>query len=68
MRFLIIFIFLLSNSFANEIIDIKNLVISKDLKRYDSLTFLDDKNNQLNLSEYKGNLVLLNAVSRLTTS
>tara|TARA_B100001142_G_C14283403_1_gene635860 strand:+ start:219 stop:728 length:510 start_codon:yes stop_codon:yes gene_type:complete len=60
MRFLIIFIFLLSNSFANEIIDIKNLVISKDLKKYDSLTFLDDKNNQLNLSEYKGNLVLLN--------
>ena len=60
MRFLIIFIFLISNSFADETIDIKNLVISKDLKKYDSLTFLDDKKNQLNLSEYKGNLVLLN--------
>ena len=49
MRFLIIFIFLISNSFADEATDIKNLVINKELKKYDSLTFLDDKNNQLNL-------------------
>ena len=42
MRFLIIFIFLLSNSFADEVIDIKNLVINKELKKYDGLTFLDD--------------------------
>ena len=35
MRFLIIFIFLISNSFANEVIDIKNLIINKDLKKYD---------------------------------
>ena len=60
MRFLIIFIFLISNSFANEIKDIKNLVINKELKKYDELTFLDDKNNQLNLNDYKGNLILLN--------
>ena len=44
MRFLIIFIFLLSNSYANEVTDIKNLVINKELKKYDDLTFLDDKN------------------------
>jgi len=60
MRFLIIFIFLLSNSFANEATHIKNLIINKDLKRYDSLTFLDDKNKQLNLNDYHGNLILLN--------
>ena len=50
MRFLIIFIFLISNSFANEIKDIKNLVINKELKKYDELTFTDVKNNQFNLN------------------
>ena len=60
MRFLIIFIFLISNSFANEVPDIKNLFINKELKKHDGLTFLDDKNNQLNLRNYKGNLILLN--------
>ena len=60
MRFLLIFIFLLSNSFADEVVDIKNLVINKELKKYDNLTFLDTKNNQLNLEDYKGNLILLN--------
>ena len=60
MRFLIILIFLISNSSANEISDIKNLIINKDLKKYDGLTFLDAQNNQLDLSDYRGNLVLLN--------
>ena len=60
MRFLIIFIFLVSNSFANEVTDIKNLVINKELKKYDGLTFLDAKNRQLNLNDYQGNLILLN--------
>tara|TARA_A100001011_G_scaffold46600_1_gene44021 strand:+ start:2343 stop:2852 length:510 start_codon:yes stop_codon:yes gene_type:complete len=60
MRLLIIFIFLISNSFANEASDIKNLIINKDLKKYDGLTFLDTQNNQLNLNDFKGNLILLN--------
>ena len=60
MRFLIIFILLLSNSFANEVTDIKNLIINKELKKYENLTFLDEKNNQLNLNDYEGNLILLN--------
>ena len=60
MRFLIIFIFLISNSFANEVFDIKNIVINKELIKYDDLTFLDDKNEHLNLDDYKGNLILLN--------
>ena len=60
MRFLIIFIFLISNSFANEAQDIKNLIINKDLKKYDELTFIDIKNNQFNLRDYEGKLILLN--------
>ena len=60
MRFLVIFIFLISNTFANETSNIKNLIINKELKEYTNLTFLDDQNNKLNLSNYKGNILLLN--------
>ncbi len=60
MRFLIIFIFLLLNSFVGNAKDVKNLIINKDLKKYDSLTFFDAEDNQLNLSDYNGNLILLN--------
>ena len=60
MRFLIIFIFLLTSSIADETTDIKNLIINKELKKYDSITFLDIKNNELNLNDYRGNLILLN--------
>ena len=60
MRLLIVFILLMSNSFANEAIDIKNLVINKEPKRYGSLTFLDTKNDIINLENYDGSLILLN--------
>ena len=60
MRFLVIFIFLISNTFANETPNIKNLIINKELKEYTNLTILDDQNNQLNLGNYKGNILLLN--------
>ena len=60
MRLLIIFIFLITNSFAEEVFDIKNLVINKELKKYDNLSFLDDKNNQIKLDDLNGNLILLN--------
>ncbi len=60
MRFLIIFTFLISNCVAAEIKDIKNLVINKELKKYDELTFLDDQSNEIQLDQFKGNLVLLN--------
>ena len=60
MRFLIIFIFLISNSVADETIEIKNLVIYDKLKKNDPITFLNTENNELNLDDYKGNLVLLN--------
>ena len=60
MRFLILFAFLISNCVAAEIKDIKNLVINKELKKYDGLTFLDDQNNEIELDQFEGNLVLLN--------
>ncbi|MDA9731102.1 TlpA family protein disulfide reductase [Candidatus Pelagibacter sp.] len=60
MRFLILFIFLISNAFANESTGLKNIVIHKDLKKYDSLVFLDQNNNQLNLKDFTGKLILLN--------
>ena len=60
MRLLIIFIFLITNSFAEEVFDIKNLIINKEFKKYDNLSFLDDKNNQINLDDLNGNLILLN--------
>ena len=48
MRFLIIFIFLITNSYAEEIFDIKNLIINKELKKYENLSFIDDQNKQVN--------------------
>ena len=43
-----------------KFIDIKNLIINKELKKYDNLTFLEIKIIKLNLNNYKGNLILLN--------
>ena len=60
MRFLILFIFLASNSFATEATNIKNLIINKNLKKYDDLTFLDENYKEVNLNDYKGNLIMLN--------
>ena len=60
MRFLIIFVFLITNSTAEELISIKNLIINKDLKKYEDLSFVDDQNNQIYLNDFNGKLVLLN--------
>ena len=60
MRFLIIFIFIISNSLASEVPDIKNIVVNKELKTYDNITFLDSKERIIKLSDYEGNLVMLN--------
>ena len=60
MRFLIIFIFLLFNCFASNAIEIKNLIIHKEVKKYNSISILDTNNKQIDLSEFKGNLILLN--------
>ena len=51
---------MLSNSFAGEDTNIKNLVINKELKNYSDITFLDIQNKELKLNDYKGTLVILN--------
>ena len=60
MRFLTIFIFLMFSSFSLEASEIKNLIIYEESKKYDNLSFLDDKNNELKLNSFKGNVILLN--------
>ncbi|MDC3396722.1 TlpA family protein disulfide reductase [Candidatus Pelagibacter sp.] len=60
MRFLILFIFLTTNVFANDVSQIKNIVIHKDLKVYDNVIFLDKNDKKINIKEFNGNLLLLN--------
>jgi len=60
MRFLILFIILTTNVFANDVSEIKNIVIHKDLKVYDNVIFLDKNDRKLNIKEFRGNLILLN--------
>ena len=60
MRLLIIFIFFISHTLANEAPNIKNIVVNKELKTYDNITFLDSKEKTIKLSDYQGSLVMLN--------
>ena len=60
MRFLILFIFLTTNVFANDVSEIKNIVIHKELKVYDNVIFLDKNDKKINIKEFNGNLLLLN--------
>ena len=60
MRFLILFIFLTNNVLANDVSEIKNIVIHKDLKVYDNVIFLDKNDKKIIIKEFNGNLLLLN--------
>ena len=60
MRFLIIFIFLITNVVAEELPGIKNIVIHKVPKTYDNVIFLDKKDKKINIDQYMGNLLILN--------
>ena len=60
MRFLIIFIFFISTAYGNETLKIKNIVVNKEPKTYDNITFLDSKEKIIKLSDYNGYLVMLN--------
>ena len=60
MRFLILFIFLITNVSANDLPEIKNIVIHKNIKTYDNVIFLDKKDQKINLKDFNGNLVILN--------
>ena len=60
MRFLIIFIFLITNVVSEELPGIKNIVIHKIPKIYNNVIFLDKNDQKININEYNGNLVILN--------
>jgi len=60
MRFLILFFFLTTNVIANDLSEIKNIVIHNDLKVYDNVIFLDKNDKKINIKEFNGNLLLLN--------
>tara|TARA_X000000368_G_scaffold272836_1_gene216321 strand:+ start:207 stop:716 length:510 start_codon:yes stop_codon:yes gene_type:complete len=60
MRFLIIFIFLITNVLADDVLNIKNIVILKEPKTYDNVIFLDKTDHKININQFKGNLVILN--------
>ena len=60
MRFLILFIFLVTNAVGKELPEIKNIVIHKDLKTYDNLIFLDKNDQKIDIKNFKEKLVLLN--------
>tara|TARA_E500000331_G_scaffold310240_1_gene316877 strand:+ start:1553 stop:2068 length:516 start_codon:yes stop_codon:yes gene_type:complete len=62
MKFLIIFIYLITTSvsYSIETPDIKNIVINKDPKKYENITFKDINNKNINLKAYKNKLIILN--------
>ena len=60
MRFLIIFIFLVTNVVAEELPNIKNIVIHKAPKTHNNVIFLDKNNQKTNINQYRGNLLILN--------
>ena len=62
MKFLIIFIYLISScySYAIDKPNIDNLVINKNLKTYDEIVFKDENQKNIDLTNYKGKLLILN--------
>ncbi len=45
---------------ANALPKIKNIVINKELKTYDNITFFDANRKTIKLADYRGSLILLN--------
>jgi thiol-disulfide isomerase/thioredoxin len=60
MRFLILFTFLITNVFASDVSEIKNIVIHKNPKILKNIIFLDKKDREINISNFIGNLIILN--------
>ena len=60
MRFLILFTFLITNVFADNVSEIKNIVIHKNPKIYDNVIFFDKKDHKVDLKNFNGNLIILN--------
>ena len=51
---------MLSSAFAMDFPNNENITVHKKVKKYDGLTFLDLNNEQINLDEFQGKLILLN--------
>ena len=60
MRILILFTFLITNAFGNELPDLKNLVVHKIPKIYDNVIFLDDTDEEINIQNLDSKLIILN--------
>ena len=60
MRLLILFTFLITNVFASDVSEIKNIVIHKNPKTLENIIFLDKKDHKINVSNFIGNLIILN--------
>ena len=60
MRILILFTFLITNAYANELPDLKNLVVHKIPKIYDNVIFLDGADEEINIQNLDSQLIILN--------
>ena len=62
MKLLTIFIYLITVSFGYTIEkpDIKNLILNKNPKIYEDVTFKDVRQKDVNIADYKGKLIILN--------
>jgi len=62
MKLLTIFIYLITISLGHtgEKPDIKNLILTKNLKSYENIIFKDKNQKDVNLDDYKGKLIILN--------
>ena len=62
MKLFIIFIYLITSTFshAEEKPDIKNLILTKNAKIYEDVIFKDAMQNDVNLEDFKGKLLILN--------
>ena len=62
MKLLIIFIYLITINFsyAFEKLDLKNLVLIKNPKSYEDVTFMDINQKNVDLDDFKGKLIILN--------
>ena len=62
MKLLIIFIYLITINFsyAFEKPDLKNLILIKNPKLYENVIFMNIKQKNVNLDDFKGKLIILN--------
>ena len=62
MKFIIIFIYIITTTvgYAIEKPDIKNLILTKNLKIYENVIFKDANQKDVDLTDYKGKLIILN--------